>query len=52
MSDTVPELRGYIQHLERENADLRRQIEELRAAVAALLAPAPSETPVIPEPTR
>jgi hypothetical protein len=35
----VRELRAHINKLERQNADLERQVTELRAAVAALLAP-------------
>jgi chaperonin cofactor prefoldin len=39
----VRELRAHIHELERQNTDLKQQVEELRAAVAALLAPASSE---------
>lgn len=46
MSDESPlvhELRRRIQELELDNARLRRQIEELRSAVDALMAPPPSQ---------
>ena len=46
MSDESPlvlELRRRIQELELDNARLRRQIEELRSAVDALMTPAPPE---------
>lgn len=38
-----------IAELERENADLRRQITELREAVRALLDDAPSQRPRHPD---
>ena len=40
---TEDDLRVRIAELERENAYLRRHIEELREAIDALMQPAPSE---------
>jgi cell division protein FtsB len=48
-TDLVRELRARIEELERESADLRRQVEELRDTVAALLAPPPGLTVVTDE---